>query len=160
MAKLSYVSLFNVPGNNEALIKKNPDTQHVSKMEILYIKISLALLFTLSVIGKFTGKTKSTFEKAGYGKDIMYATGIAELVLSILLFTRLEWLATIGLLAIIGGALFTLLKQKAQPAKFSLAIIAAILLVILLYSSPDKYRRPQVISQSRLDTITSLGFVA
>ena len=35
-------------------------------MEVIIIKIVLAVIFTLSVIGKLAGKTKSTFENAGY----------------------------------------------------------------------------------------------
>lgn len=101
-------------------------------MEIIYLKIGLAIIFALSVIGKFTGKTKSTFKNAGYGKEIMYATGIAEIILTVLLFTQFESLGAFGLLAIIGGAIFTLFSQKAKPVKYSLAIIAAILLIVLI----------------------------
>jgi hypothetical protein len=102
-------------------------------MEIIYLKISLAILFALSVIGKLTGKTKSTFEKAGYSWEVIYITAVAEIILVIALFTRYELLATFGLLAIIAGAFFTLHRQRVKPVKYVLAIIAAILLTALLY---------------------------
>ena len=102
-------------------------------MEIIYLKISLAIIFALSVIGKLTGKTKSTFEKAGYSQKVIYDTAVAEIILAVALFTKYELLATLGLLAIIAGAFFTLGRQRVKLAKYSMAIIAAILLTALLY---------------------------
>jgi hypothetical protein len=107
-------------------------------MEVTIIKIVLAVIFALSVIGKLTGKTKSTFENAGYSLTIMYATAIAEIIFTVGLFTRYELFSTICLLAIIGGAVFTLIRQKAKPAKYTLALIAAILLLGLLFLQISK----------------------
>ncbi len=101
-------------------------------MEVTIIKIVLAVIFTLSVVGKLTGKTKSTFEDAGYSPIVMYATAIAEILFTVGLFTRYELFAAVGLLAIMGGAVFTLFRQKVKPAKYTLALIAAILLIALL----------------------------
>jgi hypothetical protein len=102
-------------------------------MEILYVKISLAVLFALAVIAKLTGKTKSTFENSGYSHKVMYATALSEFVFTVMLFTKLELVGVIGLLVIIGGAIFTLFRQKVKPEKYSLAVIALILLSVLLY---------------------------
>ena len=96
------------------------------------IKIVLAIIFSLSVVGKLTGKTKSTFENAGYGPIVMYAIAIAEIIFTVGLFTRYELLSTVGLLGIMGGAIFTLFRQKVKPAKYALPSITAILLCILL----------------------------
>ena len=101
-------------------------------MEETIIKIVLAIIFTLSVAGKLTGKTKSTFENAGYGPGMMYATAIAEVLLTVGLFTRYQLFSTVGLLAIIGGAVFTLFRQRVRPAKYTLALITAAFLVVLL----------------------------
>lgn len=101
-------------------------------MEITIIKIILSVIFTLSVVGKLTGKTKSTFEDAGYPPIVMYATAVAEIIFTLGLFTRYELFAAVGLLAIMGGAVFTLLRQKAKPAKYTLALIAAVLLITIL----------------------------
>ena len=100
-------------------------------MEVTIIKITLAVIFALSVVGKLTGKSMSTFENAGYGSMVMYATAIAEIIFSVGLFTRYELFSTFGLLAIIGGAVFTLFRQRVKPAKYALALIAAALLVAL-----------------------------
>ena len=101
-------------------------------MEATIIRIVLAVIFTLSVVGKLTGKTKSTFENAGYSSKLMYATAIAEILFTVGLFTRYELFSTVGLLAIIGGAVFTLFRQRVKPAKYTLALIAAVLLIALL----------------------------
>ena len=103
-------------------------------MAELIIKIVLAVIFTLSVVGKLTGKTKSTFENAGYPIMVMYITAVAELLFTVGLFTRYELFSTIGLLAIIGGAVITLFRQKVKPSKYTIALIAAGLLTVLLIS--------------------------
>jgi len=100
-------------------------------MEATIIKIVLAVIFTLPVVGKLTGKTKSTFENAGYGAIVMYATAIAEIIFTVGLFTRYELFSTVGLLEIIGGAVFTLFRQRAKPSKYTLALITAFLLIAL-----------------------------
>lgn len=101
-------------------------------MELTVIKIGLAVIFTLSVVGKLTGKTKSTFENAGYSPLVMYATAIAELIFTAGLFTKYEVFSTVGLLGIIGGAVFTLFRQRAKPLKYTLALISTVLLIALL----------------------------
>lgn len=101
-------------------------------MLVTILKVVLAVIFTLSAAGKLTGKTKSTFENAGFSPTIMYATAVAEILFTVGLFTRYEWFSAVGLLAIMGGAIFTLLRQKAKLAKYTLAMIAAALLFLLL----------------------------
>jgi hypothetical protein len=101
-------------------------------MEETIIKIILAVIFTLSVVGKLTGKTKSTFENAGYSLKVMYAIAIAEIIFTVGLFTRYDLFSTVGLLVIIGGAVFTLFRQRVKPAKYTLALITAVLLIALL----------------------------
>jgi uncharacterized membrane protein len=100
----------------------------------LMIRIILAVIFGLSVLGKLTGKTKSTFENAGYSPKLMYATAIAELILTVGLFTRYALFSTIGLLAIMGGAVFTLFRERVKPQKYLLALITAFFLIVQLAS--------------------------
>ncbi len=98
----------------------------------MIIKIVLAVIFALSVVGKLTGKTKSTFENAGYSLHVMYATALAEVLFTVGLFTPFELFSTVGLLAIMGGAVFTLFRQGVKPSKYTVALIAAVLLIVLL----------------------------
>lgn len=102
-------------------------------MGVIIIKIVLVAIFTLSVMAKLTGKTKSTFEDAGYSPIVMYGIAIAEIIFAAGLFTRYELFSTVGLLAIMGGAVFTLFRQKAEPAKYTFALITAVLLIVLLF---------------------------
>lgn len=101
-------------------------------MQMIIIKIMLAAIFALSVVGKLSGKTMSTFENAGYSPKVMYSTAIAEIIFTMGLFSRYEWVSTVGLLLIMSGAIFTLFRQRAKPAKYSLALITAVLLILLL----------------------------
>ncbi|NJO91428.1 MAG: hypothetical protein HC831_22550, partial [Chloroflexia bacterium] len=89
-------------------------------------------IFALAVIAKLTGKTKPTFEKAGYGLKGMYAIAIAEIGFTAMLFSMYDLLAALGLLAIIGGAFFTLFKQKAKPSEYIMATITTILLAVFI----------------------------
>lgn len=107
-------------------------------MEVTIIKIVLAVIFTLSVVGKLTGKTKSTFENAGYSPIVMYATAIAEIIFTVGLFTRYELFSTVSLLTIIGGAVFTLFRQRVKPEKYTLALFTAVLLIALLVLQVSK----------------------
>jgi nicotinamide riboside transporter PnuC len=88
-------------------------------------------IFGLAILGKLTGKTKSTFDKAGYKPYFMYCLALAELVLTIGLFTEYAFYSIIGLLAIMLGAIFTLFRQKAKPQQYILSIVAVSLLVTL-----------------------------
>jgi hypothetical protein len=100
----------------------------------LIIKIALAIIFGLAALTKFSGKTKDTFKKSGYSSSFMYAIAGAEVFLSIGLFTPYVLPATIGLLAIIVGAIITLTKQQVAPAKYGMAVLSFILLAGLLVS--------------------------
>ena len=99
---------------------------------ITIIKIALAVIFTLSVMAKLTGKTKSTFEDSGYSPIVMYSIAVAEILFTVGLFTRYELFAVPGLLAIMAGAVFTLFRQKVRPSKYGLALVTAVLLIALL----------------------------
>ena len=101
-------------------------------METTIIKAFLAVIFGLAAFGKMTGKTKLVFEQAGYAAGVMYATGFAEFILAVALFSKYELLATIGLLIIMGGALFTLIRLKEKSSRYILPIVTIILLLLLL----------------------------
>lgn len=108
-------------------------------METIIIKAILAVIFGLAVFVKITGKTKPVFEQAGYTTGVMYATGFAELILAVALFTKYDMLATIGLVVVMGGALFTLIKLKEKPSHYILPIVTIILLLVLLGLQLSKF---------------------
>jgi hypothetical protein len=88
----------------------------------LAIKIALATIFCLAALLKFSGKTKGTLPKSGYGSRFMYFIGVAELLFAIGLFSPYALVATIGLLVIIIGAIVTLIKQHVAPARYLMAV--------------------------------------
>lgn len=102
-------------------------------MQMIIIKFALVAIFTLSVLGKLTGKTKPTFVNAGHGLKVMYSIALAEVVFITGLFTQYELVATSGLLAIMGGAIYTLYRLKVRPMKYALLFITIILLISLLF---------------------------
>lgn len=103
------------------------------------IKITLAIIFGAAILAKLSGKTTKTFEKSGYSRPFMYALAFAEALFTAGLFTPYDLWATIGLLAIIVGAIVTLIRQHVAPAKFGMAVLSLILLSALLALSewPD-----------------------
>jgi hypothetical protein len=78
----------------------------------LALKYIIVAIFGLAVFAKLSGKTKSTFDKAGLNPLFMYGIAFAEIILSIGLFTSYDLYAIIGLLGILAGAVFTLYSQK------------------------------------------------
>lgn len=84
----------------------------------------IAGIFGLAILAKLTGKTKATFDNAGYSHYFMYGLALAELVLTIGLFTHYALYAIIGLLVIMLGAIVTLFRQKAKPQQYILSLVA------------------------------------
>ncbi|MCA0234560.1 MAG: DoxX family protein [Bacteroidetes bacterium] len=101
-------------------------------MEII-LKYIIASIFTLAILGKVTGKTKPTFKKSGYSQWFMYSVALAEFFLTISLFTAYDIYATIGLIGILGGAIFTLFYQKSPPNKYIMALVTMFLLIVLFF---------------------------
>jgi hypothetical protein len=98
------------------------------------LKIVIATIFGLAAFGKFSGKTKKTFEQSGYGSDMMYATAFAEVSFAAGLFTQYDLWALIGLSIIIVGAIITLIRQRVRPAKYGMAVLSLVLLLALMVS--------------------------
>lgn len=101
-------------------------------MESILIYI-ITGIFGLAILAKLTGKTKATFEKVGYSHYFMYALALAELVLTIGLFTDYSLYSIIGLLVIMLGAIVTLFRQKAKPQQYILSIVTICLLLTLCW---------------------------
>ena len=98
------------------------------------LKIAIAAIFGLAVIAKLSGKSKETFEQAGYGRTLMYAAAFAEALFAAGLFTQYDLWALIGLSTIIVGAIITLIRLKVRPAKYGMAVLSSVLLLALMVS--------------------------
>ncbi|MEX1241555.1 MAG: DoxX family protein [Cyclobacteriaceae bacterium] len=96
------------------------------------IKVILAIIFGMAAFAKLSGKTKDVFESSGYGLPFMYATAFAEVLFTIGLFTQYDLWAAIGLVAIILGAIVTLIRQRVTPEKYAMGVLSLVLLSALL----------------------------
>jgi len=82
---------------------------------------------------KFTGKVAPNWDRWGYSRQFMYATGIAELVaLALFWWPGLELVGAAGLALVLLGALATLIRHREAPSHFAMS--AATLLLVLVHS--------------------------
>jgi hypothetical protein len=94
----------------------------------------ISLIFVGAAVQKFTGKVALNWERWGYSRQFMYATGIAELVaLALFWWPGLEILGTAGLGLVLLGALATLGRHREGLAH--IAFTALTLLLVLVQSS-------------------------
>jgi len=100
---------------------------------IFYLLIAL---FGLAIVAKLSGKLKEKYIDWGYGTTFMYALAIAELVAAIGLFTHYNRYAAWFLLAIMGGAFFTLIRHQENWKAYLLPLLTTVLLgLFLLFKS-------------------------
>ena len=97
----------------------------------MILKLSISLIFAGAVVQKFTGKVAPDWERWGYSRRFMYATGIAELAALVLFWIPgLELVGAAGLGLVLLGALATLIRYREGAshdafAAFSLLLVAA-----------------------------------
>lgn len=96
------------------------------------IKIVLVIIFSLAALAKLVGKSKEDFKKSGYGLPFMYATAVAEILFAIGLFSKYELSVAIGMVAILVGAIVTLILQRAKPARYAMAVLSLVLVSVLI----------------------------
>lgn len=79
----------------------------------MILKLLISLIFVGAALQKFTGKVAPNWDRWGYSRRFMYATGIAELVaLALFWSARLELLGAAGLCLLLLGALATLGRHR------------------------------------------------
>ena len=72
----------------------------------MILELLISAVFVGAAIQKFTGKVAPNWERWGYSRQFMYATGIAELVALALFWWRgLELVGAAGLVLVLLGAL-------------------------------------------------------
>lgn len=102
----------------------------------LVFKILATILFSLAVLGKFSGMQKEKFTQWGYGTTFMYALGILELVgAAALWFCPLPHnkYVVFLLIGVMLGAWFTLLKNPSAENKPSWITSAITMLSLVGY---------------------------
>ena len=100
------------------------------------LKLLISLIFVGAAVQKFTGKVAPNWDRWGYSRQFMYATGIAELVaLAVFWLPGLELVGAAGLVLVLLGALSTLVKHREAPSHMALSALTLLLVLAHAYRS-------------------------
>jgi hypothetical protein len=102
----------------------------------MILKLLISLIFGAATIQKFTGKVAPNWDRWGYSRQFMYATGIAELVALALFWSPgLELVGAAGLGLVLLGALATLIRHREGGSHIALTALTLLLVLAQLYGS-------------------------
>jgi DoxX-like family len=102
----------------------------------MILRILITLIFVGTAALRLTGKVAPDWERWGYPRQFMYATGIAELVaLALLWWPGLELLGAAGLGFVLLGALATLIKQREARSHVAFTALTLVLVIVQSYRS-------------------------
>ena len=102
----------------------------------MIVKLLISLIFVGAAVQKFTGKVAPNWDRWGYSRQVMYATGIAELVaLALFWWPGLELVGAAGLGVVLLGALATLIRQGEGLSHMALASLTLLLVAAQSYLS-------------------------
>ena len=102
----------------------------------MILKILISLIFAAAVQQKLTGKVAPNWDRWGYSRQFMYATGAVELAALVLFWwPGLELAGATGLALVLLGALGTLIRHREGPAHIALSALTLLLVVVQLYRS-------------------------
>ena len=97
----------------------------------MILKLLISVVFVGAAVQKFTGKVAPNWERWGYSRQFMYATGIAELVaLALFWWPGLELVGTAGLGLVLLGALATLIRHREGPSHIALSAVTLLLVMV------------------------------
>ena len=102
----------------------------------MILKILISLIFVSAAAQKFNGKVAPNWERWGYSRKFMYATGIAEMVaLALFWWPGLELVGTAGLCLVVLGALATLIRRHEGLSHVAFTTFTLVLIVVQSYRS-------------------------
>jgi hypothetical protein len=102
----------------------------------MILKLLISLIFVGAAVLKFTGKVAPDWERWGYSRQFMYATGIAELVtLALLWWPGLELVGAAGLGLVLLGALATQIRQREGLSHLAFTSLTLLLVMAQFYRS-------------------------
>ena len=100
----------------------------------MILKALITLIFVGGAVVKLTGKVAPNWERWGYSRQFMYATGIAELVaVALFWWPGLELAGAVALALVLFGALATLIKHREGTSHIAMPAIT--LLLVMAYLS-------------------------
>jgi uncharacterized membrane protein YphA (DoxX/SURF4 family) len=102
----------------------------------MILRILITLIFVATAALKLTGRVAPDWERWGYPRQFMYATGVAELVASALLW----WpgfgpLGAAGLGLVLLGALATLIQHREGRSHVAFTALTLLLVMVQSYLS-------------------------
>jgi DoxX-like family len=102
----------------------------------MILKLLISLVFVGAAVQKFTGKVAPNWDRWGYSRRFMYATGIAELVALALFWSPgLELVGAAGLGLVVLGALATLIRQREGRSHIAFTSLTLLLVMVQSYLS-------------------------
>jgi hypothetical protein len=102
----------------------------------MILKALITLIFVGAAVQKLNDKVALNWERWGYSRKFMYATGIAELVaLAVFWSPGLALVGAAGLCMVLLGALATLIKHREGLSHIALSAFTLVLVVVQSYGS-------------------------
>jgi DoxX-like family len=102
----------------------------------MILKPLISLIFVGTSVLKLTGKVAPDWERWGYPRQFMYATGIGELVaLALFWRPRLEILGAASLVLVLLGALATLGRHRERLSHIAFTALTLLLVLVQAYLS-------------------------
>jgi hypothetical protein len=100
------------------------------------LKLLISLIFAGAAMQKFTGKVAPNWDRWGYSRRFMYATGVAEVVaLALFWWPGLELVGAAALAAVLLGAVATLIRYREGVAHVALSATTLLLVLVQVYRS-------------------------
>jgi hypothetical protein len=100
------------------------------------LKLVITLIFAGAAVQKFTGTVAPNWDRWGYSRRFMYATGIAEVVaLAAFWSPGLELVGAAGLALLLLGALATLISHREGATHIALPALTLLAVMAQLYRS-------------------------
>jgi len=100
----------------------------------MILKLLISVIFVGTAVLKLSGKVAPDWERWGYPRQFMYATGIAELfALALFWWPGLEIIGAAGLGFVLLGALATLFKNREGLSHIAFTAFTLLLVLVRSY---------------------------
>jgi len=98
------------------------------------LKLLVSAIFAGAAVQKFTGKVAPNWDRWGYSRQFMYATGIAEIGALVLFWLPgLELVGAGALGLVLLGALATLIRHREGPSHMAMTVLTLLLVIVQVY---------------------------
>jgi hypothetical protein len=102
----------------------------------MILKIVISAIFASAAVQKFTGKVAPNWDRWGYSRRFMYATGVAEVVaLAVFWWPGLELVGAAAFAAVLLGAIATLIRYREGVTHAALSVVTLLLVLAQVYRS-------------------------